>query len=70
MECKDCKFYEPSIGGKLGWCKRFPPVFNSVNFQNTDHDLDSPMYSWQFPRIQFNNWCGEFQTSRGTEENE
>jgi hypothetical protein len=58
MECKDCKFCEMSIGNKVGWCKRFPPVFNTNNFTGKAEDC---LYAWQSPRIGAKDWCGEFE---------
>lgn len=50
--CERCVFFRAQIGGRTGWCLRFPP---NVRVPESD---SVPA----FPTVGLSDWCGEFQS--------
>jgi hypothetical protein len=61
--CKDCKFFRKlkRKRGKVGECRRFPPVPCSTSYS---------VVAWVFPVVRENWWCGEFQEREVKDERE
>ena len=55
-KCADCKFYQDLGEGKLGECRRYPPV------RRMDESAQSTRS--QFPSTKPKAWCGEFLPGR------
>ena len=57
VSCKRCRFWEfplPQFAERTGMCRRYPPnIF-----------FDGPYTSYHWPNTRFNDWCGEFETSK------
>lgn len=59
QECSTCKFY--NLDDQLmGWCRRYPPVFHPSD-DLTGSEAVHPAYYAQFPRVDPDDWCGEFK---------
>jgi hypothetical protein len=63
--CHNCKYMEES--GHDGLCKRYPPIFHSLDFQGEQvYPLEDGTKGWYWPVVSlevdpdFAEWCGEF----------
>jgi hypothetical protein len=46
-----------------GMCKRFPPVLNpKFVMEAASPNVALKVEAWVFPRVQGNEYCGEYQT--------
>lgn len=53
--CENCKFSHPVHGDQHPECRRMPPMIQAVPSQR------GLMNVTNFPRVQPDQWCGEFR---------
>lgn len=66
MKCLDCRFSDMDIEGDLMTmiCRRYPPTI--IGIGDTEHAAETGHdagIAW--PVVQEDDWCGEFEQTRG-----
>lgn len=60
VKCSNCEYFE---GVDFGICRRYPPKYNSYS-RRADwggEDAIDIFVACEFPKIDADDWCGEFK---------